>query len=103
LVQTVFLEQRLSPEVLDLETIRSAALEDVHPLLQLQADVDGMLAGNDSTSVKDHGSWHGAWSLPSRSQFQLLHQLQDTLPGGDGCEKDVCLVQTSRKKSTGLS
>jgi hypothetical protein len=57
-----------------------------------------MLAGDDSTSVKDHGSWHGAWSLPSRSQLQLLRQLQDTLPGGDGYEKDVCLVQTSRKE-----
>jgi len=91
-----FLEQRLSPQVL--ETIRSAALESVHPLIQLQADVDGMLAGDDSTSVKDHGSWHCAWSLPSRGQFQLLHQLQDTLPSGDGYEKDVRLVQTSRKE-----
>ncbi|CAE7883681.1 unnamed protein product, partial [Symbiodinium necroappetens] len=56
---------------------------DLHPLLQAQAQVEcDRLRGLVSEKAPDHGTWDGRWSLPARSQHELLQSLGVPIPTG---------------------
>ena len=52
------------------------------------------------SQVEDHGSWHGQWPLPSRSEWQVRSRLGLTWPTGQGeiNESRALAVQAARKE-----
>ena len=71
----------------------------VHPLLQVQAQVekDRLSSRVSLEAEQDHGTWDGRWSLPSRQQFQTLQDLGAMLPTGLPEDHEVCAA-TARKE-----
>ena len=74
--------------------------EAVHPLLQVQAqvEIDRMNPMSYAEAERDHGSWDGRWSLPSSSQHQLLQNLGAPLPTGVPHEFQECSAALARKE-----
>ncbi|CAE7237175.1 unnamed protein product [Symbiodinium microadriaticum] len=74
--------------------------EVVHPLLRLQAQVE--LDRKDPLAFKesepDHGSWDGRWSMPGRSQHELLQALGAPLPTGVADDLHECCAALARKE-----
>ena len=74
--------------------------EVVHPLLRLQAQVE--LDRKDPLAFKesepDHGSWDGRWSMPGRSQHELLQALGAPLPTGVADDLHECCAALVRKE-----
>ncbi|OLQ04968.1 Uncharacterized protein K02A2.6 [Symbiodinium microadriaticum] len=79
----------------------TAFSQQVHPLLQLQAQVE-----KDRQSVsacledeRGHGTWDGRWSLPSSSQFSVIQAAGAMLPTGLPQDFEVSAA-TARKEYT---
>ena len=73
----------------------------VHPLVHIYhgACLDRMRPLE--SRVNDHGSWHGRWHLPSRSEWETRSGLGLSWPtGSDDVENshEACAVQAARKE-----
>ena len=73
-------------------------LTNLHPLRRahLQACLDKI--DPLEALVNDHGTWHGKWSLPSRSVWQTHERLGIPWPTGDQPDHEVDVVQANRKE-----
>ena len=71
----------------------------LHPLLRVQAQVeqDRQATRVSLEEEQDHGTWDGRWSLPSRSQFELLQDRAIPLPSGVVEDHEVSAA-TARKE-----
>ena len=71
----------------------------VHPLLRVQAQVeqDRQSSRVNLEEERDHGTWDGRWSLPSRSQFEAVQSLGAPLPSGLPEDHEVSAA-TARKE-----
>ncbi|CAK8992833.1 unnamed protein product, partial [Durusdinium trenchii] len=72
--------------------------ENLHPLRRafLQAELDKQSPLN--AEVPDHGTWHGKWSLPSRSEWLAHQKLGLSWPNGSQPDHEVQAVQANRKE-----
>ena len=71
----------------------------VHPLLRVQAQVeqDRLSSRVNLEEERDHGTWDGRWSLPSRSQLEAVQSLGVPLPSGLPEDHEVSAA-TARKE-----
>ncbi|CAE7399786.1 Ank3 [Symbiodinium necroappetens] len=71
----------------------------VHPLLRVQAQVeqDRLTSRVNLEEERDHGTWDGRWSLPSRSQLETVQSLGVPLPSGLPEDHEVSAA-TARKE-----
>ncbi|CAK9061506.1 Fucoxanthin-chlorophyll a-c binding protein F [Durusdinium trenchii] len=88
------LGERLTPT----EIADELGRDDLHPLRKAY-----LLAEQDKRDpleamVPDHGTWHGKWTLPSRSEWQARQNLGLDWPTGDSTEAEVLAVQANRKE-----
>ncbi|CAK9081636.1 unnamed protein product [Durusdinium trenchii] len=88
------LGERLTPA----EIADELGQDDLHPLRKAY-----LLAEQDKRDpleamVPDHGTWHGKWTLPSRSEWQARQNLGLDWPTGDSTEAEVLAVQANRKE-----
>ena len=88
------LGERLTPA----EIADELGRDDLHPLRKAY-----LLAEQDKRDpleamVPDHGTWHGKWTLPSRSEWQARQNLGLDWPTGDSTEAEVLAVQANRKE-----
>jgi hypothetical protein len=73
----------------------------VHPLVHIY---DGACLDRIrplESRVNDHGSWHGRWHLPSRSEWETRSGLGLSWPTGSDDVEDsheACAVQAARKE-----
>ncbi|CAK9101246.1 Retrovirus-related Pol polyprotein from transposon RE1 (Retro element 1) (AtRE1) [Includes: Protease RE1 [Durusdinium trenchii] len=72
--------------------------ENLHPLRRafLQAELDKQSPLD--AEVPDHGTWHGKWSLPSRSEWLAHQKLGLSWPNGSQPDHEVQAVQANRKE-----
>ena len=64
--------------------------------LHLQAELDKKSPLD--AEVPDHGTWHGKWSLPSRSEWLAHQKLGLSWPNGSQPDHEVQAVQANRKE-----
>lgn len=69
--------------------------QDTHPLRLLQEQADRERQDPASYVVEDHGTWHGCWPLPSRTEWNARHRHCLMWPKGS---HEVTLVQASRRE-----
>ena len=71
----------------------------VHPLLKIQAqvEIDRQTPWSTLEEERDHGTWDGRWSLPSRSQWEAINDIGAMLPTGASDDREV-FSATARKE-----
>ena len=84
------------------DLVKMLQTEAVHPLLQVQAqvEIDRMNPMSCAEAERDHRSCDGRWSLPSSSQHELLQCLGSPLPAGvsHGFESHECSAALACKE-----
>lgn len=69
--------------------------KDVHPLMKVQALAALDMLDPASAKVEDHGTWHGTWPMPSRTEWQTMEALGLKWPTG---HHELTAVQAARKE-----
>lgn len=78
------------------ETLIASVLgQDIHPLRLLQEQATLEKQDPARYVVEDHGTWHGAWPPPSRTEWNARHRHCLMWPRGN---HEISLVQTSRRE-----
>ena len=78
----------------------SSQQDRLHPLLQLQIDVEKDRRDPWSCLEDDHGTWDGRWSYMCERDWQTMQKLGQKFPNGESLFDDfeVNLAQTARKE-----
>ena len=65
----------------------------MHPLpkTQAQIEIDRQKPWSVLEEERDHGTWDGRWSLPSRSQWAAINDVGAMLPTGTSHDREVLL------------
>ena len=79
----------------ELVAIAADENKDVHPLMKVQALAALDMLDPASAKVEDHGTWHGTWPMPSRSEWQTMEALGLKWPTG---HHEMNAVQAARKE-----
>ena len=79
----------------ELVAIAADENKDVHPLMKVQALAALDMLNPASAKVEDHGTWHGTWPMPSRTECQTMEALGLKWPTG---HHEMNAVQAARKE-----
>ena len=79
----------------ELVAIAADENKDVHPLMKVQALAALDMLNPASAKVEDHGTWHGTWPMPSRTEWQTMEALGLKWPTG---HHEMNAVQAARKE-----
>jgi hypothetical protein len=66
-----------------------------HPLIRVQALAALDMLDPFESQVHDHGTWHGSWPLPSRTEWKVMETLGMKWPCG---HNEAYAVQAARKE-----
>ena len=97
-IQSSEMKDALVVDKADVLSVLADDDEKVHPLMRIHRQACYDRANSLEAHVRDHGTWHGRWNLPSRSEWAVRQRLGLMWPCGTDDLNEVSVVQAARKE-----